>query len=327
MELLKLYCQLLKKVQNDMSKQLISIVIPCFNEAENIIPLYTRIKKSIQNLRYVSEIIFVNNGSTDHSGIIFKKLAEQDKQVKVIFLSRNFYKSQGAYTAGIDYSKGDAVILIDGDLQDPPEKIPDLIRKWEKGYDIVYGVRIKRKESLVRKIFYKIFYRLFKKLSYINIPLDAGDFSVLDKKVVVVFQQLQERNRYIRGLRAWVGFRSCGVPYERQERHRGFSSNSFIDNIKWAAFAIFSFSYMPLELISLLAFFTVSAAILGIIGYTISYFLNPNVPKGFQTLLLSSLFLGAIQLICFTIIAQYLKIIFEEIKRRPKYIIDKILNQ
>ena len=290
-------------------------------------PMYKRLIAVFRKSSYEYEIIFVNNGSTDRSNSIFENLAKKDIRVKVIFLSRNFYKSQGAYTAGIDLASGHATVLIDGDLQDPPEKIPDLIKQWEKGYDIVYGVRVKRNESLVRRISYKLFYRLFKKLSYVNIPLDAGDFSLLDKKVVAVFQQLQERNRYIRGLRAWVGFRSIGVPYERKERYRGFSTNSFLDNVKWAIFAVFSFSYMPLELISLLAILTITVTIIAIVGYTISYFLNPHVPKGFQTLLLTSFFLGAVQLICFTIIAQYLKIIFEEIKQRPKYIIEKILNK
>lgn len=307
-------------------KKKISVVIACFNEEDNIIPLYKRLTVVFKKLPYTYELIFVNNGSTDDSDSIFENLAVKDKRVKVIFLSRNFYKSQGAYTAGLDLASGDAAVLIDGDLQDPPEKIPDLIKKWQEGYEIVYGVRVRRKETLGRKIGYKIFYRLFKRLSYVTVPLDAGDFSLLDKRVVRIFQELQERSRYIRGLRAWVGFRSCGVPYERQERYRGVSSNSFLDNIRWAVFAIFSFSYVPLELISLLAFFTVSAAILGMIGYTISYFLTPNIPRGFQTLFLSSLFLGAIQLICFTIIAQYLKIVFEEIKRRPKYIIKRVLN-
>lgn len=309
-----------------MKQELISIVIPCFNEAENIPTLYRRIQKSIKNLPYTFEMIFVNNGSTDNSEEIFQRLAKKDQTVKVIFLSRNFYKSQGAYTAGIDYVKGDAVILIDGDLQDPPEKIPDLIKKWKDGYEVVYGVRMKRKESFIRKAGYKLFYRLFRRLSYIDIPLDAGDFSLLNKEIIDIFKKLPERNRYIRGLRAWVGFRHIGVPYVREERHKGFSTNSFIDNIKWASFAIFSFSYAPLGFISWLAFFTVALAVLGIVGYTVAYFFTPHIPRGFQTLLLAVLFLGGVQLTCFSIIAQYLSIMFEEIKGRPKYIIKKILN-
>lgn len=304
----------------------ISIIIPCFNEEENILPMHKRLTAILRKTLYDYEIIFINNGSTDNSADIFQRVAKQDNKVTILFLSRNFYKSQGAYTAGIDYARGEAAILIDGDLQDPPEKIPDLIKKWEEGYTIVYGVRVKRKESVLRKIGYKIFYRVFKALSYINIPVDAGDFSLIDKKIIEIFKKMPERNRYIRGLRAWVGFKSTGIPYTREERYRGFSTNSFIDNIKWALFAIFSFSYAPLGIISWLAIVTVILATLAIIVYTALYFIYPLSPRGFQTLLLITLFLGSIQLICFSIIAQYLGIIFEEIKGRPKYIIEKIIR-
>src|SRR3989344_592906 len=156
----------------------ISVVIPCFNEEGNIFPMYERLIKVFKLIEYDYSFIYVNNGSTDSSDKIFVKLAKKDKKVKVIYLSRNFYKSKGAYSAGIDYADGDAVVLIDGDIQDPPEVIPQLIKKWEQGFDVVYGSRIKRKESLARRVGYKLFYRLFKKVSYIDIPLDAGDFSL-----------------------------------------------------------------------------------------------------------------------------------------------------
>lgn len=304
----------------------ISIIIPCFNEEENILPMHKRLTAVLRKTSYEYEMIFINNGSTDNSADIFYKIAKQDKKVVILFLSRNFYKSQGAYTAGLDYASGDAAILIDGDLQDPPEKIPDLLKRWEEGYDIVYGVRIKRMESNLRKIGYKLFYRVFKALSYIDIPVDAGDFSLIDKKIIEIFRKMPERNRYIRGLRAWVGFKSTGVPYTREVRYKGFSTNSFIDNVKWALFAIFSFSYAPLGIISWLAIVTVILAAIGMLVYTALYFIYPLSPKGFQTLLLITLFLGSIQLICFSIIAQYLGIIFEEIKGRPKYIIEKIIR-
>jgi len=304
----------------------IAVVIPCFNEEGNIMPMYERLKKAFKNLSYEYNFIYVNNGSTDESDKTFRKLAEKDKKVNVIYLSRNFYKSQGAYTAGIDYTDADAVVLIDGDIQDPPEKIPELIKKWDEGYDIVYGVRIKRKGSRFRRFAYKAFYRIFQKASYINMPLDAGDFSLIDRKIVDILKQMPERNRYIRGLRAWVGFKSIGVPYIRDERHRGLTTNSLIDNINWAFFAIFSFSYAPLGLISWLAFFTVVLSAVAIVIYTVLYFLYPGAPRGFQTLLLAVLFLGSVQLICFSILAQYQGIMFDEIKKRPKYIVEKVLN-
>ena len=267
----------------------ISIIIPCYNEEENILLMHKRLTTVLRKTKYAYEIIFVNNGSTDRSSEIFDRIARQDKKVVILFLSRNFYKSQGAYTAGIDYAQGEAAILIDGDLQDPPEKIPDLLKKWEEGYTIVYGVRVKRKESIFRKVGYKLFYRIFKALSYIDIPVDAGDFSLIDKKIIDVFKIMPEKNRYIRGLRAWVGFKSTGVPYTREERYRGLSTNSFIDNVKWALFAIFSFSYAPLGIISWLAIITVLLAAVAMIIYTVLYFIYPLAPRGFQTLLLITL--------------------------------------
>lgn len=309
-----------------MSKK-IAVVVPCYNEEDNIKPMYERLSKVFSRLAYSYEFIFVDNGSTDESDAIFEKLVKKDPRVVVLKLSRNFYKSQGAYTAGIDYALADAVILIDGDIQDPPELIPSLIKKWEEGFDIVYGSRIKRNDSLIRRISYKFFYRIFKKLSYINIPLDAGDFSLIDKKVAEIFKMMPEKNRYIRGLRAWVGFKSIGVAYERQQRHKGMTTNSFIDNIRWAIFAIFSFSYVPLELISWLAFGAVMLTGLATIIFSIRFFTYPGTPRGIQTVLIAVLFLGGVQLICFSIIAQYLGIMFEEIKKRPKYIVEKILKK
>jgi len=310
-----------------MLNKKISVVIPCFNEQENILPMYDRLKKTLDKVTVNYEIIYVNNGSTDNSDRVFRDLARKDKKVTVIFLSRNFYKAQGAYTAGMDYVTGDAAALIDGDLQDPPEVIPKMIDKWQEGFNIVYGVRKKREGSGLRKIGYTLFYRLFKKLSYVDIPLDAGDFSLIDRKVLAVINSMPERDRYIRGLRAWVGFKHTGVEYTRVERKRGVTTNSLLDNFRWAALGIFSFSYVPLELISWLAIAVVALSAIAIVGYTIAYFLLPEFnPQGFLTLLVAILFLGGIQLLCLSIIGQYLGKMFEEIKARPKYIISEILN-
>lgn len=304
----------------------LSIIIPCYNELDNILPMHTRVTTVLKKLSYEYEIIFVDNGSTDDSRSLFEKIAKKDPRVIVIVLSRNFYKSQGAYTAGIDYATGEAIILIDGDLQDPPELIPQFVKQWKKGFHIVYGKRVKRTESTLRKIGYHYFYKLFRKLSYLDMPTDAGDFSLIDRRVADIMKQMPERNRYIRGLRAWVGFTSIGVPYEREERYYGRTTNSMIDNVRWALFAIMSFSYAPLELISWLAFVTVFLAGIGLIIYTVLYFIVPHAPRGFQTILMIVLFLGGIQLVCFSIIAQYLSIMFEEIKQRPKYIVDAIIG-
>lgn len=289
--------------------------------------MYKRLSNVLKKTAYDWEIIFVDNGSTDNSASLFLKLSKEDKRVMVIVLSRNFYKSQGAYTAGIDYATGDCAVLLDGDIQDPPELIEKLVGLWKKGNEIVYGIRKEREGNKLRNFAYKIFYRVFSKLSYIYIPRDVGDFSLIDRRVIDVMKMMPERDRYIRGLRAWVGFRSVGFSYKRTEREHGKSSNTFLDNVRWAILGIFSFSYAPLELISWLAIGTFIISAVALVIYSGLYFVIPNAPRGFQTLLVATLLLGSIQLLSLSIIAQYIGKIFEEIKGRPKYIVREILNQ
>ncbi|MFA6436200.1 MAG: glycosyltransferase family 2 protein, partial [Candidatus Gracilibacteria bacterium] len=217
----------------------ISVVIPCYNEALNIPELHERLVSVFNQVQVLYQIIFVENGSKDNSKEILKDLARKDKNVMVPILSRNF-GPQGAFTAGMNFATGDAVILMDGDLQDPPEMIPQFIEKWQQGFPIVYGVRTKRKGSLFRRIGYKLFYRLFRKMSYLDIPLDAGEFGLLDQKVVKVMRSLPERDRYLRGLRAWTGFKHTGVPYHRPDRKYGETATSFFDNFHWAMLGLFS---------------------------------------------------------------------------------------
>lgn len=309
-----------------MINKKVSVIIPCYNEEENIIEMYERLTKVLIKTTNNYEILYINNGSIDSSESIFRQLVEQDNRVIVITLSRNFGSSQPAYTCGMEYATGDCIVCIDGDIQDPPELIPQMVDKWFEGYDVVYGIRKKRKGSLLRRLGYKMFYRLFKKFSYIDVPLDAGDFAVLDRKVVDALNQLPERNRFLRGLRAWVGFRQTGVEYERADRKAGVTSNSFFDNIRWAKMGIFSFSYSPLEFISFLASLVVVLSLIGILAYIISYFAFPLAPRGFSTIIVAVLFLGGIQLLCLSIIGEYLGKIFEEVKQRPKYIVKEILK-
>jgi len=304
----------------------ISVIIPCYNEEENVLEMYQRLKKVLDNITLDYELLYINNGSTDASENIFKQLVEQDSKVIVITLSRNFGSSQPAYTCGMEYVTGDCAVCIDGDIQDPPELIPQMVEKWEEGYDVVYGIRKKRKGSILRRIGYKLFYRVFKKFSYIDVPLDAGDFAVLDRKVVDALNQLPERNRFLRGLRAWVGFKQTGVEYERADRKAGITSNSFFDNIRWAKMGIFSFSYSPLEFISFLASLVVVLSLVGIVGYITSYFVFPSAPRGYSSMIVTVLFLGGIQLLCLSIIGEYLGKIFEEVKQRPKYLIKEIFK-
>jgi dolichol-phosphate mannosyltransferase len=222
---------------------------------------------------------------------------------------------------------GDAVILLDGDLQDPPELIEPFFQKWQEGYDVVYGVRVKRKATLFLQFAYKAFYRLFRAAAYVPIPLDAGDFSLLDRRVVNALDRMPETNRFLRGLRTWVGFRQTGVPYVRPERMFGRTTNSLIKNLGWARKAIFSFSYAPLDLIAFLAIVMVGLSLIYIVvQLAVRIFAPQLVPSGFTTLIILMLLMGGIQLLCLSIIGSYLAHIYDEVKHRPPFLVESILN-
>ena len=304
----------------------LSAIISCYKDAPAILIMHERLTKVFEKLKVEYEIIFVNDCSPDNAATIFEELAASDPKVTVINHSRNF-GSQSAFTSGMRIATGDAIILLDGDLQDPPELIEDFYHKWREGFDVVYGKRVKREASLFLKFAYKAFYRLFRAVSYVPIPLDAGDFSLIDRRVVDEFNRLPENNRFLRGLRAWVGFKQIGVPYVRPERMFGRTTNSFFKNLGWARKAIISFSYAPLELITWLALIIVGFAFLGIILQIIVRIIDPKiVPTGFTTLIVLILFIGGIQLLCLSIIGSYLSHIYDEVKRRPPFIVDNILN-
>ncbi|MGI9077432.1 MAG: glycosyltransferase, partial [Gemmatimonadaceae bacterium] len=234
---------------------------------------------------------------------------------------------QSAFSSGMRIATGDAVVLLDGDLQDPPELIEQFVWEWRKGFDVVYGIRVKRDATRFLKVAYKLFYRLFRATSYIPMPLDAGDFSLMDRRVVEALNSLPENNRLLRGLRAWVGFKQTGVPYVRPERPFGRTTNSLIKNLGWARKAILSFSYIPLELITWLALATVTIALVGIIVQIALRLLFPHLaPGGATTLIVLILFMGGIQLLCLSIIGSYQAHIYDEVKRRPPYIVESILN-
>ncbi len=272
------------------------------------------------------EIIFVNDASPDNAAEVFAELAARWKHVTVITHTRNF-GSQSAFTSGMRVATGDAVVLLDGDLQDPPELIEGFYEKWREGYDVVYGRRITRDATLFLKVAYKAFYRVFRASSYVPMPLDAGDFSLLDRRVVDALNNLPENNRFLRGLRAWVGFRQVGVPYKRPERMFGHTTNSLLRNLAWARQGILSFSYIPLDLITFLAVATVIIGLLLAIVQIVVRLLRPDlVPSGFTTLIILILFLGGIQLLCLAIIGAYLAHIYDEVKRRPPYLVRSILN-
>ena len=304
----------------------ISAIIACYKDAKAIPLMYKRLKETFGKIKVDYEIIFVNDGSPDNTEDILKKLVEKDSHVVAINHSRNF-SSQMAFTSGMDISMGDAVVLLDGDLQDPPEVIEKFYKKWLDGYDVIYGVRTKREAPFYMKFAYKLFYRIFKYLSFINIPLDAGDFSLMDRKVVDILKTLPERDRFIRGLRAWVGYKQIGISYVRPERVFGKSTNSLLKNLNWALKGIFSFSYAPLEAMTVLSLITFFFALALMTIQIILRLVLPYTPPGTATILVVVLFLGAVQLLSISILGQYIGKISEEVKKRPKYVVKSIFRR
>ena len=304
----------------------LSAVIACYRDAPAVPQMHKRLKATFRKLGVDYEIIFVNDASPDDAAEVLAALAARDERVTVITHTRNF-GSQSAFTSGMRVATGDAVVLLDGDLQDPPELIEQFCERWREGWDVVYGLRVRRRTSRTMQVGSKLFYRLFRSLSYVSIPVDAGDFSLLDRRVVDALNSLPESNRFLRGLRAWVGFRQTGVPYVRPERPFGRSTNSLLRNLGWARRAIISFSYTPLDLIVWIALITVGISVLAMATQISLRIADPGlVPRGLTTLLIVILLVGGIQLLCLSIIGSYLAHVYDEVKRRPPYIVDSIVN-
>ncbi|HOK41319.1 MAG TPA: glycosyltransferase family 2 protein [bacterium] len=300
----------------------IEVIIPVYNESENIKNIYTRLCEIFNEFeRYKFNIIFVNDASSDNSEQLIKEIIYNDDRVKCLNFARNFGQ-QAAYTAGLDFSSGDAVILMDCDLQDPPELLKDLVKKWEEGYEVVYCIRRKRNESLFLNISYKCYYKILSKLANINIPKDTGDFSLIDSKLVEIIKKLPERNRFLRGLRAWVGFKQIGIEYERPERAAGEKKYNLIKLIKLGLDGIFSFSYFPLKIFFFMGLFFSLLSGLGIIFILIGkLFFSGFSVVGHTTTYLLILIFSSIQLFCLAIIGEYISRIYDEVKGRPNYIL------
>jgi dolichol-phosphate mannosyltransferase len=302
-----------------------SIVSPVYNE-ESVLPeLYRRVRAVMDDLGEPWELILVNDGSRDESASVIADLHEQDKRVKGVSFSRNF-GFQIAVTAGLDHAAGDAVILTDADLQDPPEVFPRMIEKWRDGYDVVYGVRASREgESWFKLMTAKVFYRLIYRITDIDIPLDTGDFRLMDRRVVDVIRHMPERNRFLRGMVPWVGFRQTGVEYERRARFAGESKFSSVRQmLPFAVDAITSFSYLPLQLATYLGFLIAVIAGVAIVAVILVRLFGPENPLlGQATTLVAVLFLGGVQLISLGIIGEYLGRIYDEVKGRPLYLVEQ----
>jgi dolichol-phosphate mannosyltransferase len=298
-----------------------SIIAPIYNELENLPELYPRVRDVLDQTGEPWELILVDDGSSDGSTDIIRKLAETDSRVRPIIFARNF-GHQIAVTAGIDYSRGQAVVIIDADLQDPPEVILKLIKKWREGYEVVYAVRQEREgESWFKKTTASLFYRIIHRITDVNIPLDTGDFRLMDKKVVDVMKTMREKHRFLRGMSAWVGFRQTGVKYRRAARFAGETKYPLRKMIQLALNAITSFSYAPLQLATYLGFIAAGLAVLAIPVVAVLRLLTGTALLGQATTLVMVLFFGGVQLICIGIIGEYIGRIYDETKDRPLYIV------
>ncbi len=304
----------------------LSVAIPIHNE-ESVLPeLLTRLMGVLDKVQGgPHELLFVDDGSTDGTLALLEEAAQRDSRIMVLSLSRNF-GHQAALTAALDHVTGDATVLMDGDLQDEPESIPRLLEKFFEGYDVVYAQRTRRKEAWPLRLSYYVFYRLMARLSDMKLPLDAGDFALMSRRVVEHLQRLQEHHRYLRGLRSWVGFRQIGIPVERSQRHSGRSKYSVFRLLKLASDGIFAFSIVPIRAAAILGATSIGlSGLFAVYAIFAKLFLN-QTPKGFTALLLLITFLSGILLFFLGVIGEYVGRIYEESKGRPIYIIGRLIG-
>ena len=316
---LSAYEQSSKRYQLD-TRRSVSAIVACYKDGQAIPIMYRRLKDTFQKLNVDHEIIFVNDCSPDDSEETIRRLSQDDPRVIGISHSRNF-GSQAAFMSGLRIANKNSCVLLDGDLQDPPELIEQFVAKWREGFDVVYGRRVKRDATLFMQFAYKAFYRVFDYFSYVTVPHDAGDFSLLDRKVVKSLTQFPERDLFLRGLRAFAGFKQVGVDYRRPERMFGRSTNNLIRNLGWAKKGILSFSNTPLNILSVmgggLLLFTFALAVVQVL---LRVFRPDWVPQGITTVLLAIMFFGSLSIFATAVLGEYLAKVFEEVKHRPLYI-------
>lgn len=305
----------------------LSVVIPCYNEQEVLPELFRRFTAAAESWACDWEVLCVNDGSRDRTWELILQQHEQDRRWRGLSLSRNF-GHQAAISAGLFHASGDAVVVLDADLQDPPEVVGRFIERWRAGVEVVYGVRQRRKEGVFKRACYWSFYRLLARLAATDIPLDSGDFCLMDRRVVDVLRRMPERNRFVRGLRAWAGFRQAGVEYERDARVAGDAKYTFGRLVRLARDGIFSFSTVPLALVAQAGLWISGLALLGIVWVLATklfsgFFAELGFPpvQGFTTIVICILFLGGIQLLSIGVIGEYLGRVYDEVKRRPPWVI------
>jgi nucleoside-diphosphate-sugar epimerase/glycosyltransferase involved in cell wall biosynthesis len=308
------------------TKHSISAIIACYKDGQAIPIMYERLKKVFNRLNIDYEIIFINDCSPDNSEEVIRSISRNDRRVIGISHSRNF-GSQAAFKSGMEIATKNACVLLDGDLQDPPELIEQFVEQWHEGYDVIYGRRVKRQATFFMQIAYKLFYRVFDRFSYLKIPHDAGDFSLMDKKVVQSILQFPERDLFLRGVRAFAGYKQVGVDYVRPERLFGRTTNSLAKNIGWAKKGILSFSNTPLNILSFFGFFMLVTSMgLGVLEVLLRLFFPEIAASGITTVLLVVLFFGSINLFAVGLVGEYIGKIFEEVKQRPHFIRRSIIR-
>lgn len=307
----------------------ISFVIPCYNEEESLPKLYSELTKVLAEVerKYSTEVIFINDGSKDKTFEILVDIHSRDKRFKVINFSRNFGQ-QIAVTAGLDYAKGDAVIIMDADMQDPPKVVLDMIQKWEEGYEVIYGQRKRREgETFFKKFTAFVFYRVLDLLAEVSIPKDTGDFRLMDRKVVEAVKKFHEKKRFLRGIVAYVGFKQTAILFERPESVRSVTHYPLNKMIRLAIDAITSFSTVPLKLITSLGFFVSFLSVLGILYAVYEKIMHPETTvAGWAFTVTAIFFIGGVQMIMLGILGAYIGRIYSEVQNRPLYIVESILE-
>jgi dolichol-phosphate mannosyltransferase len=298
----------------------ISVIVPAYNEEQNLPILQARLSSALEACLCEHEIIYVNDGSRDETLRVLRELASADPRVKYLSLSRNF-GHEVAVAAGLDRAEGDAVALIDADLQDPPELIKDMVERWRAGADVVYAQRRKRRDPLPKKIAIYLFYRVLKRISEVDIPLDTGNFRVMDRRVVEAVKTCRENPRFIRGLVSWVGFKQEAFLYDRHERHAGETGYGFRKLVKLALDGVCSFSLAPLRLTTWLGALVILLSVLLTVAVVADKIRDPNVPRGFAFLACVVLFMGGVQLFMLGMLAQYTGYVLKNVQGRPMYLI------
>lgn len=311
---------------NSINTKKISIVVPVYNEEKGISELIKQlILFAKKTYPYQFEFILVENGSEDNSFNLLQKHAKKDRRIKVIQLSRNF-GCDGGITAGMRYATGEACVILMADLQEPVELISDFIKKWEDGYDIVYGIVRKRRGGMVRNITSRVFYKLINFMTHTKFPPNASDFRLIDRKVYETINNMSEQNKYLRGLIMWTGFSHIGIPFDRKKRFAGESKADLATIISVALNGIFSFSYLPLRLVSYLGIILTILSFLSGIFYLSLFFIYGRVAPGAATIILITLFLFGVLFFILGVISEYIARIYEEVKQRPNFIIRKTVN-